>query len=213
MTSGTFSSTNSVASGLNVTSVVSMIITACLGSESTTTNFKSPSPKPTTSSSKSLKKSSKGVCSELFLLAGLPSDTISPLITALPCRPCLKISGEARIMIPFLAGASETFFAGLTSAFLTFTISPSPERAFLLIRPSILIILWPISAGYALSTTETVFLSPSISTTSPGRTPSRCMNWESILTSPLLTSSCTASAILSFTSFFSSGMIWKYPWY
>ena len=53
-------------------------------------------------------------------------------------------------------------------------------------------------------TTETVFRSPSISITSPGLMLSECMNWESILTRPRLTSPCTASATLSFKSFLSS---------
>ena len=56
----------------------------------------------------------------------------------------------------------------LIFAFLTVTTSPIPVFAFLLIKPSILIMFNPISPGYDLSAIATVFLVPIISTISPG---------------------------------------------
>ena len=94
------------------------------------------------------------------LLRVPPNETISPFNTALPNKPCLKITGLALITIPFLWGAIVTFFASTTLDFLTLTISPIPAFAFLLIKPSILIMFKPISPGYALSVIATVFLSP-----------------------------------------------------
>ena len=204
-TSGSLSSFNSgIASGLNTTSVASVIITASFaGLTSTIMNLRSPRPNPISASSPTILNisSKNGLCDIALLLVLVPpNETMSPLTTALPRSPCLNIIGLARIRIPSFAGAIIIFFASLTFAFRTEATSPMPVFAFLRIRPSIRIILSPISPGYALSTIATVFLPPCISTISPDRTPTCFMYPESTLTIPLVTSSCIASATLSFTS-------------
>ena len=106
------------------------------------------------------------------------------------------------MIIPFSAGAIATRLASFASAFLIFTYSPTPAPAFLLVIPSILIKLRPISAGYARIAIAPVFRVPSISTISPSLIPSFFMVLDSILTIPLPASSLAVnSPTFNLTSF------------
>ncbi len=100
-------------------------------------------------------------------------------------------------MIPFWAGAIVIFFASLIFPFLISTCSPIPVLEFFRAIPSIRIMSSPLSAGYAMSTTECVSLSPLMEIMSPLSRLSFRIRFGSILTIPLYASSCNASTTLS----------------
>ena len=151
VTSSIFSSVTSVASGLNTTSVFSVMMTPLsLGEMSTTMNLMSEKPMPPIipSSRMLLKMSPKGE-RDMVLRRVLipPRETRSPLTTTRPRSPCLNIPEGARTMMPLPAGAMMTLLASLTSALRMRTISPMPVFEFLLVMPSILTMWSPMSPG------------------------------------------------------------------
>ena len=86
---------------------------------------------------------------ELNDLIGDIKDKMPPLATALPIIFLFMISPDAIIIKPFVAGARTTFLPILILACLIVIVSPIDVPAFDRVRPSILTISSPISAGYA----------------------------------------------------------------
>ena len=122
-------------------------MTASFGAVEATTNFVVMNGNPPETNSPKMSKSSNAEAIRSCLLLVPPRTTMSPFITALPRSPRRKIEGSACTITPVDAGAMATFFAFWISAREIVTISPTPVFAFLLMIPSILIILSPMSAG------------------------------------------------------------------